>query len=172
MFFNYIKEFILKKIVKKKLLNDKAIVNTKKINSVGLLLDEKQFQFCNQITKELVNAGISKNQIEVLGFKNKINKNETFNFPVFSYKSISINGHFNDKNFFYFIAKPFDLLINFYELEKAPLMMVSVSSKAEFKVGFGSVDKRINNFIIDTETNDYKVFLNELFKYLKILNKL
>lgn len=172
MFFNYIKEFILKKIVKKNLLNDKAIINDEKINSVGLILDEEQFPLLNQIIMELGNVGISKNQIEVLGFKGKINKNETFGFPVFSYKNISLNGSINDIHAKDFINKPFELLINFYESEKAALMKVSISSKAKFKVGFGSVDKRINNFIIQTETVDYKVFLNELFKYLKILNKL
>jgi len=45
-------------------------------------------------------------------------------------------------------------------------------SKASFKVGFASIDKRLNHFMIDTNAENYMVFMEELFKYLKILNKL
>lgn len=172
MFLNYIKEFILKKIVKKKLLNNKAVINDEKISSVGLLLDEEQFSVLNQLITELVNVGISRNQIEILGFKGKINKNESFDFPVFCYQNITLNGVIENSYVSDFINRPFELLINFYKSEKAALMKVSVISKAKFKVGFGSVDTRVNDFIIHTDSADYKVFLNELFKYLKILNKL
>ena len=113
MFLNYIKEFILKKIVKKKLLNDKAVINDEKISSVGLLLDEEQFSVLNQLITELVNVGISRNQIEILGFKGKINKNESFDFPVFCYQNISLNGTIENSYVSDFINKPFELLINF-----------------------------------------------------------
>jgi len=45
-------------------------------------------------------------------------------------------------------------------------------SKAKFKVGFASVSKKLNHFMIGTHAEDHEVFMSELFKYLKILNKL
>ena len=45
-------------------------------------------------------------------------------------------------------------------------------AKAGFKVGFASIDKRLNHFMIDTNAENYIVFMSELFKYLKILNKI
>ncbi|HCQ14581.1 MAG TPA: hypothetical protein DIU01_15210, partial [Flavobacterium sp.] len=71
-----------------------------------------------------------------------------------------------------FTNASFDLLISYYDIEKAPLILVTNLSKANFKVGFASVDKRLNHFMIDTNAENYKVFIEELFKYLKILNKL
>ena len=71
-----------------------------------------------------------------------------------------------------FIAEPFDLLINYYDTEKVALLLVSNLSKASFKVGFASIDKRLNHFMIDTNAENYIVFMSELFKYLKILNKI
>jgi hypothetical protein len=50
--------------------------------------------------------------------------------------------------------------------------LVSNDSKAHFKVGFSSVDNKLNHFMINTNAENYKVFVEELFKYLKILNKL
>ena len=80
--------------------------------------------------------------------------------------------NFNNPDVNEFISKKFDLLINYYDIEKAPLLQVSNLSKASFKVGFSAVDKRINHFMINTTTDNYKVFIDELFKYLKILNKI
>ena len=45
-------------------------------------------------------------------------------------------------------------------------------SKAIFKVGFASIDKRLNHFMINTNAENYKVFAEEMFKYLRILNKI
>ena len=51
-------------------------------------------------------------------------------------------------------------------------MQITNNSKAEFKVGFPSIDERLNHFIIKTEINNYNIFVSELFKYLKLLNKI
>lgn len=172
MFFNYIKEFILKKIVKKKLHHEKATTVDTKINTIGIVLDEKYFAISNQLVHEFEQIGINREQIEIVGFKSIIKKQEVFNFPVLSYKNITLNGVINNAQIESFINLPFDLLINFYDAEKAPLLLTTFYSKATFKVGLGSVDKRLNHFIIDTEKVDYKIFFNELYKYLKILKKL
>jgi hypothetical protein len=66
----------------------------------------------------------------------------------------------------------FDLLLNYYDTEKPALLLVSNQSKAAFKVGFASIDKKLNHFMINTNAENYKVFVEELFKYLKILNKI
>jgi len=76
------------------------------------------------------------------------------------------------KEFANFTNTNFDLLLSYYDVEKAPLLLITHLSKASFKVGFASVDKRLNHFMIDTNAENYKVFMEELFKYLKILNKL
>ena len=71
-----------------------------------------------------------------------------------------------------FINEEFDLLINFYDQRQIPLVIVTHQSKADFKVGFATVDKRLNHFMIDSPMEEYTVFVEELFKYLRILNKI
>ena len=66
----------------------------------------------------------------------------------------------------------FDLLVSYYDIEKTPLILLTHQSKALLKVGFSSVDKRLNHLMINTMVENYKVFTHELFRYLKILKKI
>ncbi len=172
MFLNYIKNFFTKKIVKKSLANVKLIPSTDVIKTVGIIFDETYFYEREALVQELVNNSIQEKDIKVLVFKNKIKKNEQFDYPTFSHKDLSWTATFDKSEVKDFIAQKFDLLINYYDTEKPPLLLVTNQSKASFKVGFASVDKKLNHFMIQTNAENYKVFMDELFKYLKILNKI
>jgi hypothetical protein len=172
MFLNYLKDFSTKKIVKNHLSNARLSPASGRIKTVGILFDETYFYEREALVAELVANGIEPGNIEILVFKDKVKKNETFDYPVFSHKDFSWTATIDKAEVKAFIAKDFDLLINYYDTEKAALLLVSHLSKAHFKVGFTSVDKRLHHFMIDTNAENYKVFADELFKYLKILNKL
>ncbi len=172
MFFNYIKELLTKKIVKNSLLNVKLSSSDISIKTVGIIFDESYFYEKEDLVKELVKNGILEENIKVLVFKDKVKKKEVFDYPVFSYTDLTWNGRIEKKEVNDFVAETFDLLINYYDTEKSALLLVSHLSKASFKVGFSVVDKRLNHFMIDTNAENYKVFIDELFKYLRILNKI
>lgn len=172
MFLNYLKDFSTKKIVKNSLSNVKHLASDGVIKTVGIVFDETYFYEREALVQELIKNGIAENDIKVLVFKNKIKKNEVFDYPTFSHKDLSWHGTVDKKEVKDFITEPFDLLINYYDTEKVALLLVSHQSKAGFKVGFASIDKRLNHFIINTNAENYKVFMDELFKYLKILNKI
>ena len=124
------------------------------------------------LVSELITNGIQRKSHRHFGFQKYDQKNENIDYPVFSHSDFSWTATFNKPEVKDFIAKRFDLLINYYDTEKAALLLVSHLSKARFKVGFSSVDKRLNHFMIDTDAENYKLFFDELFKYLKILNKI
>ncbi|MDI1316955.1 hypothetical protein [Flavobacterium sp.] len=172
MFLNYFKDFSTKKIVKNSLSNVKHSSSDKVIKTIGIIFDESYFYEKEALVTELIKNGIEENDIKILVFKNKIKKNEVFDYPVFSNKDLSWRGTVDQKDVKDFVSEPFDLLINYYDTEKIALLLVSHLSKASFKVGFASIDKRLNHFMIDTNAENYKVFMDELFKYLKILNKI
>jgi hypothetical protein len=172
MFLDYFKDFSTKKIVKKSLSNVKHSTNDKQIKTVGLFIDESYLNEKEVIIKELIQNGIQQENIKILVFRDKIKKNEVFDYPIYSNKDLSWIATIDNKEVINFIEQPFDLLINYYDTEKTALLLVSHLSKASFKVGFSSIDKRVNHFMITTNAEDYKIFINELFKYLKILNKI
>ena len=172
MFWNKIKEFWVKKIVKKKLLNVKHLATNSTIKKVGILFDETYFYEKDALLAELIMNGILLEDISLLVFKNVVKKNEILDNPFFSYKDISWIATIDKKEVTDFIQQDFDLLISYYDTEKSALLLVTNLSKATFKVGFATIDKRLNHFMVNTIAENYKVFVSELFKYLKILNKL
>lgn len=165
------KNFFLKKSLRAKLNDTKEISSVTVIKSVGLLIDESNFNKKDDLIKEITLHGILKSNIEVLIFRDRFTKNEVFHYPTFSYKHLGWNGNFSEPVVNSFINEKFDLLISFYDIEKVPLMIVTNESKASFKVGFASVDKRLNNVLINTQQNNYNIFVHELFRYLKILKR-
>ncbi|WP_395044381.1 DUF6913 domain-containing protein [Flavobacterium sp.] len=172
MFLNKIKDFWTKKIVKKRLSNVKHLTSNNSIKKIGIIIDESYFNNIEALINELINNKIQAQDIQLLAFREKIKKSESFDYSVFSYKDLSWIATFNKPEVNVFINQNFDLLISYYDLEKAPLLLVTSLSKARFKVGFSNIDKRLNQFMIDTNAENYIIFIEELFKYLKILNKL
>ena len=172
MFYNIIKNFFLKKNVTKKLATQNLSGSNDKVLTVGVLVDETYFNETSQLVERIVSQGIQESNISILVFKDKIKKKEVINEPFLSLKNISLSGEINKKEVNDFIETPFDLLINYYDVNKSALLLLSTKSKAKFKVGFDTVDKRVNHFIIKTLVEDFNEFVLELFKYLKILNKI
>lgn len=172
MFYKIIKNFFLKKNVTKRLLKQKNQLVQKKIASVGLLVDESYFSNTEALVDQIVSQGIDKEQIKILVYKDRIKSKEVLNTPFLSLKDISFTGEINKKEVIDFLETPFDLLINYYDVNKYALVLLSVQSKANFKVGFDTVDKRVNHFILKMLVDQYELFTSELFKYLKILNKI
>ncbi|MFZ4106962.1 DUF6913 domain-containing protein [Flavobacterium sp.] len=172
MFLNEFKEIWTKKNIKKQLLNVKHLASSSVIIKVAILIDETYFHEKDALIAEIKKNGIQEENISLLVFKNVIKKNDFFRCASYSYKNLSWLGTINKKEVSEFAQQEFDLLINYYDTKKSPLLLVTNLSKAKFKVGFASSDKRLNHFMVNTNAENYKLFLVELFKYLKILNKL
>lgn len=172
MFLNYIKGFSVKKRLKNSLRNVETALTGNTIKTVGLLIDESCFWETKALIKGLTENGILTEKIEVIIYRDTLKKNRTNTKQTFTDKHLKWNTTINSSYVNDFINKEFDLLISYYDVEKAILLVVTNDSKAQFKVGFPSVDKRVNDFMISTNVENYKVFTSELFRYLKILNKI
>ena len=172
MFLNFIKDFSLKKIIKKTLSNYKAAASPEGIATIGILLDETYFKDKEALINELESQGVKRGNIETLSFVESLKKGQVMDCCYYTRKEISSAGEFDKQDVAAFINKPFDLLISYYDVAKPPLVLATLKSKAKFKVGFATVDNRLNSFMIASQAERYKEFVGELVKYLKILNKL
>ncbi|MFV8327399.1 DUF6913 domain-containing protein [Flavobacterium sp. ZS1P14] len=152
--------------------NVKSNTLSTSIQTVGLLIDATYFSEKEALIRELVANGFSANNIKVIVYRDKFKKSDAHTHPAFGAKHLNWKGEIANTQVNDFVNEQFDLLINYYDVEKAILMVVTHNSKAQFKVGFSSIDKRLNHLIINTSAENYKVFVHELFRYLKKLNKL
>lgn len=172
MFLKFIRDFSLKKIVKKRIQNYKAVAATGKVTTVGVLLDETYFSNKQELIKQLISNGIAANAIETLSFKSRVAKGEVVDCCCYTRSDINNSGTFTKDEAAAFINKPFDLLISYYDVSTPPLVLATIESKALFKAGFVTTDNRLNNLMIKSQAENYVEFVAELFKYLKILNKI
>ncbi|MBN8642578.1 MAG: hypothetical protein J0L86_12270 [Flavobacteriales bacterium] len=172
MFSHKFKDFIIKNSVKKRLSNVKHIASTNSVQTIGIIFDESQNTHREKLMNEIKKWQLSPLSIEFIVFKDRVKKTEVFDYSVFSNKDITWNASFTNAEVNQFSAKKFDLLISYYDEEKAALLLLTQISKANFKVGFSSVDHRLNHFLIQTEIDKSATFAEELFKYLKILKKI
>nr|WP_316932863.1 hypothetical protein [Flavobacterium aquidurense] len=147
--------------------NFKNEVFTSNIQTIGLLIDESNFIHSKELVNEIVLQGIALQNIKIVAYRSKFKEKETYSLPAFGKKHINWNGEITSVFLNEFIETEFDLLISYYDIETAILMMITNKSKAKFKVGFASVDKDLNRWMIDTAIENYKLFVHELFKYLK-----
>lgn len=172
MFLDYIKSFVLKKTLKKCLCNVKDESLYSAIIKVGLIVDESDFLETAALKQEIISNGILENNIKIIAFRNNPKDKEQYLNPTFGYKDLSFKSDFTKESVNEFLSEEFDLLINYYSEEKPILLLLTHKTKAKFKAGFSSVDKRLNHFLINIDSDDYKGFVSELFRYLKILNKI
>lgn len=167
-------EYLKNKFINK-ILNTKLNIQsptTDLIKKVGLIVDGNHFLQTEVLIELLVSNGIHRDNIQILLFNTSPQKNGSYVFPEFNSKDVGITGKVKNQYVQYFINNKFDLLISYYNKEILSLFLVTALSKAIFKVGFAGLDIRLNQFTIYSDLNDYQIFVKELFKYLKILNKI
>jgi hypothetical protein len=172
MFYKTIKDFLLKKHINKKLATGLPEVNIEPIKTIGLLIYGIDFYEKDKLIDEFNKQANGQIKINLLVYRKKANKEENIEYPYYSKKDISISGTISKGEIESFIKSPFDLLVNYYDTSNTDLELISVESKAKFKVGFASVNNDLNHFIISTYMEKYLDFTQVLFDYLKILKKI
>lgn len=172
MILNYIKSFLLKKTLKKQLLNVKEESLSSPAVRVGLIVDESHFLETDALKQEIIQNGIVEDNIKIIVYRDSLKNKEVYSYSIFSLKDLNLKCEFTDKGINEFISDEFDLLISYYNEEKPFLLLLTNNSKAKFKAGFSTVDKRLNHLLVNIAPENYKGFTEELFRYLKILNKI
>jgi hypothetical protein len=172
MFLKYVKDFFVKKALKKGVNKLENVVGSSEIKTVGLLIDISYFSEIELIVKNITAYGIGEKNIKILAYKDKIGESKFAPQPTFGYEILNWKGEITDSKIVDFTTEKFDLLISCYELEKAILLKITNDSIAKFKVGFTTIDKRFNHLTINTALSNQDVFIEELFRYLKKLKKI
>jgi len=144
-----------------------------KLKKLAVLLDARQEVDIFSIVKLADKLGVKSSQLKILGFKDlkaHVEEDNGGHTSYFDEKMVNYTGGFKSKSLSNFVGESYDVLINFYGEDHKVMNLVAASSKAKFKVGFATVDNRINDLVIGTPPNNTDLFISELKKYLKILN--
>lgn len=172
MFLIQFKNLFAKIKVNKILSNVKEECLLKPVNNIAVIFDEENFNNPSGLLACLKGYGFDNENITLLAFEKKATKNNKNQFKKFSYQDFSWNVTIKNEQLLQFVKKDYDVLINYYNIDNPLLKLISHWSNAKFKVGFSNIDQRLNHLIINSSTDKPKIFVDELFKYLKILNKI
>ncbi|MBT8393625.1 MAG: hypothetical protein HKO81_03865 [Flavobacteriaceae bacterium] len=172
MFLKGFKEKSNQKFINKLIDSRKAGLSSKKIESVGILVNLSEFDDFETLRIFYESLKINPNKIKIVGFTEDKDLVESSIELLYSEKQIGWKGKIKNNELISFINTNFDVLVSFYKKDNLELNLVTALSKANFKVGLSNYDERLHDLILDVYTNNFEVFKNEFIKYLTILKKL
>ncbi|MHB1147111.1 MAG: DUF6913 domain-containing protein [Lutibacter sp.] len=139
----------------------------KELKKVIIFLDDTADKA--SIVSELTSIlKITERDIKVVVFLRKL-KNETVADDIITPKDFGWYGKIDSEKVKNILTNKYDLLINYSKVDNVYLNILILQCKAEFKVGFAHLDKRLYDLLIRCEADEIALFNEELKKYLVIL---
>lgn len=174
MIFKSLKEKAIDNIIRKEL--GRSVVperSTKKgMATLAIIINYDKLSDYKPLMNLASALGVDNDRVFILGFVEKVHKNVNYLIPVFSEDSVKTSGALRSGDVQDFLAREYDLLVNYYTDPSKVMHLMSVLTKASFKVGITGEDTEINDLTLIFEEGNIRGFQEELVKYLKILNKL
>ncbi len=162
------------KLLKKKIENSLIKLSNQRrfkpnpIKTLGCIVDPS---FPVSVDKfiELSNSlGLKEKDFKIITFQENKNTFNVFSNMNMTPECVSFSGNLNGKDSLEFISFEFDLLINFFRSNNF-LILLSSKTNAKFRVGFESVDSKLNDLIFSKKIKNFLDFKLELIKYLKLI---
>ncbi|MEX0312871.1 MAG: hypothetical protein AB3N18_01740 [Allomuricauda sp.] len=150
----------------------KTVARDKGITSIGCIVDADSFPNAEVFYELIDDFSLRPNAIKIIGYKREYDKNSPYAIQIFSDKDLGWKGVIENGYVLEFLGREYDILINYYTEDNLMMKLLSVKTPSRLKVGFGALDPKINDLILNTPLSDFKMFKSELKKYLKVLKEL
>jgi hypothetical protein len=170
MFLKAFREKSNKDFVNKLLQNSTGSIHDKKLHSIGVLLNQEEFDDAEAFTDYFKELGLKSPKNTVIYFSSVLTNEERLN--TFSSKDFGWRGKVKNQSLMEFIEEPFDVLIGYYNADILQMHQIIAMSKANLKVGVHQHDERLFDIILNLSVIRFDIFKEEFKKYLTILKKL
>lgn len=143
-----------------------------KIVSLGIIVNVDETDDLELLKSLATTLGVRPNKLKIIAFTSD-KKGVTYSWDVcFNPKDFGWKGSIKNIELQSFIETDFDALISYYTSDVLELKLITAKSKAKFKIGILQSEARLNDLIINTKLKEFDVFRTEVYKYLKIFNKI
>ena len=167
------KEKSNQKFIDRILAERKVSMSVNKIDSVGVLLNNSEFNDHSEIELFLQKEiGIKPNKCRFITFSENPKAESNLWDTVFTHKHFGWKGALKSQDLIDFTNTKFDVLICYFLASNFELKQIAAMSQAKFKVGISNEDERLYDLIIDLSPNNFDIFKIEFKKYLTVLNKI
>lgn len=143
------------------------------IVSLGLILDQDSRGNLEDLRKFAEEIGVDSQQLKTLLFLPKQMRTQQIpGVTLITHSDINWFGKLKPKAVKEFLSHSFDMLLCYQKHPNKMLEELVKSSKAEFKVGRLEGNARMYDLAIASNHQDVMIFIEEVKKYLRILNRL
>ena len=172
MIFKAFKEKSNQKYINRLLNSRNVAVHNKKIESVGIVLNLKEFSDFESIRAFFKELNILPPKTKIITFIEDNKVTDKLWDTYFSPKDFGWKGIIKNIDLQTFVDTEFDALICFFKEHSIELDLVTAASKANFKIGISNKNLQLYDFVIDVNSNQFDIFKTELKKYLTVLKKI
>ena len=144
----------------------------KGIRKLGCIVDLDKFQDSDVFYEFLEEFKLTPNAVKIIGYRSYYDKNSPYSTPVFSDKDLGWKGVIENSYALEFLSRDYDLLINYFDQPRLLTQLMSIKTKAVFRIGFSGVDPVYNDLILESPLSDFETFKKELKKYLALFTQL
>ena len=173
MILKSLKEKAIDKLIRRELQREhqRQFAGPGEITSLAIIINYDKLADFRPLMKLASALSVANDHVHILGHVEKVHKSVNYLIPVFSESSVKTNGLVKSVEVQDFLARNYDLLINYYTDENSVMKLMSVLAKASFKVGISQEMSAYNDLTVLTGETDFDGFQTELVKYLTILSK-
>ena len=142
------------------------------VTSIGCIVDLDKFPDGERFYELIDEFSLRPNAVKIIGYKRDFDNTSPYAIQIFSDRDLGWKGDIENGYVLEFLGREYDLLINYYEDDHLLMKLLSIRTPSRLKVGFGSLDPKFNDLILNTPFKDFNLFKSELKKYLKVLNEI
>lgn len=142
------------------------------LQHLGFLVDENHFSDMEALYDIGSSMGLQHKNVKVFSFVTYSKKAPSLRQNQIHNKDFSWKCTIENQNANEFLARPFDVLVGYYEGSQQYLDAMMAKSEAKFKVGLQGGDERLFDLLLSVNVSNPKAFQAELVKYMRILNKI
>ena len=166
-----VKNYYIKNKIRK---NFKALDNYNKLfnnelTKVGCIVDMDVVKDVNPLLGRIKHYAIRPENNIILGYKRVSEETHANGTPILIDKEINWQGKIRNYHADRLAEQEYDLLINYFNEPKLPLLLLSSSIRAKLRIGFQGIDLQYNDIVIGCTPNQESVFVNEVKKVLSTI---
>ncbi|MBF4985193.1 hypothetical protein FNJ87_12930 [Nonlabens mediterrranea] len=154
-----------------KLQNDQDRPSIKWPQSMVVIYDGQLTTNVEPFYKWAEELSIEKEAVTLIAYVNDKKKSTLKNVHLIDRKLIKWSGGITNVETKELLQQPFDLQVNYFNIENELLEYVSLALPSVLKVAYGSDNESIFDLSIGVDLKDYSGLITELKKYLKILTQ-
>lgn len=169
----FLKNYFLKNQIQKNLqaLEKYATRIGGSISKVGCIIDMDIIKDVDPLMELVKYYNIRPENYIFLGYKQKSEETHTNGVPFLIDKEISWQGKVRNYHADRLSEQEYDLLINYFNQPKLPLLLLSSSIRAKLRIGFDGIENKFNDVIINCRLEEESIFASEVKKVLATIMK-